>query len=257
MKKIVLSLFLIFSFVANAQLTGEDEVYLSGDKTEPKFMGGGIDKFYGYVSNKFDFSVCNKEGKMISSFTIDEEGNIKNIKIIQFVDVESATEMIRVLKTSPKWQPANKEGKPISVEIKMPFDIVLKDKLKEEIISSAPKVSNTQKNPTDEVDCKNFFSTACVEVKPEYPGGIKEFYKYISEKYKAPNVKGLSGKLLIGFTVEKDGSLADIKVLKDIGYGTGEEAIRVLKKCKKWTPAYQDGKEVRCTYMLPITIMTP
>ena len=53
--------------------------------------------------------------------------------------------------------------------------------------------------------------------------------------------------MYVTFVVEKDGSLTDIKVIRDIGYGTGKEAIRVLKKCPKWTPGEQNGKKVRCT----------
>jgi hypothetical protein len=59
---------------------------------------------------------------MIASFTISELGEVKGIKIVQFLDVESAKEMIRVLKKAPNWKPAVKLGKPISVEIKIPLD---------------------------------------------------------------------------------------------------------------------------------------
>ncbi|HTG67178.1 MAG TPA: energy transducer TonB, partial [Flavobacterium sp.] len=58
----------------------------------------------------------------------------------------------------------------------------------------------------------------------------------------------------VSFVVEKDGSLTDIKVLRDIGYGTGKEAIRVLQKSPKWNPGIQNGKPVRVQYSLPITI---
>ena len=57
--------------------------------------------------------------------------------------------------------------------------------------------------------------------------------------------------------MEKDGSLTDIKVVRDIGYGTGKEAERVLRKSPRWTPAEQNGKKVRCSYMIPIKIETP
>ncbi|MGE4348010.1 MAG: energy transducer TonB, partial [Flavobacteriaceae bacterium] len=54
--------------------------------------------------------------------------------------------------------------------------------------------------------------------------------------------------------VETDGSLTDIKVIRDLGYGTGAEAVRVLKKSKKWKPGTQNGKPVRVKYTLPISI---
>ncbi|MBY0486910.1 MAG: energy transducer TonB [Flavobacteriaceae bacterium] len=123
MKAIALVLFfLLFSSVSFAQIGGEDEVYLSGDRTDPTFNGGGLDKFYDFINKEFDFSKVKKAGKMITAFTIDVDGAIKNIKVIQFVDVETATEIIRVLKKAPKWEPAKRGGKPISIEIKLPLD---------------------------------------------------------------------------------------------------------------------------------------
>lgn len=82
--------------------------------------------------------------------------------------------------------------------------------------------------PPDQ-DENSIYHYSGIEVKPEYPGGLQEFYKYIGSSYNVPNVKGLSGKVFMSFVVEKDGSLSDIKAIRDIGYGTGQEAVRVLK----------------------------
>jgi len=101
----------------------------------------------------------------------------------------------------------------------------------------------------------NIYNTAGIEVKPEFPGGYEAFYKFIAENYITPNVVGLNGKVYVAFVIEKDGSITDIKVLRDIGHGTGKEAIRVLELSPKWIPGEQNGKKVRCTYSLPINIM--
>lgn len=98
------------------------------------------------------------------------------------------------------------------------------------------------------------YNTAGIDVKPDFPGGQEAFYKFIWENYNTPKVAGLKGKIYVTFVIEKDGSLTDIKVLRDIGYGTGKEAIRVLKLSPKWLPGEQGGKKVRCTYSLPISI---
>ena len=102
----------------------------------------------------------------------------------------------------------------------------------------------------------NVYNTAGIEVKPDFPGGIEKFYRFVGNNYKTPEEEGLKGKVYVTFVVEKDGSLTDIKVLRDIGYGTGAEAIRVLKKCPRWTPGEQNGKKVRVLYSLPITIQS-
>jgi protein TonB len=107
----------------------------------------------------------------------------------------------------------------------------------------------------EEVD-NQIYNTAGIEVKPDFPGGINKFYKYVGDNYQTPEEDGLNGKVYVTFVVEKDGSLTDIKVIRDIGYGTGKEAIRVLKKSPRWSPGEQNGKKVRVLYSLPITIQT-
>ena len=93
-----------------------------------------------------------------------------------------------------------------------------------------------------------------IDKRPEFPGGLSKFYEYVGESYQAPEREGLQGKIIVTFVVEIDGSLTDIKVIQDIGYGTGDEAIRVLSESPKWQPGEQNGKKVRVLYSLPITI---
>jgi len=100
------------------------------------------------------------------------------------------------------------------------------------------------------------YNTAGLTEKPEFPGGISEFYKFVGNNFKTPEQPNLKGKVYITFIIEKDGSLSDIKNLRDIGFGTGEEAIRVLKICPKWIPGKMNGVPVRVMYSLPITIQS-
>ena len=102
----------------------------------------------------------------------------------------------------------------------------------------------------------SIYNTAGIEVKPDFPGGIEKFYKFVGKNYQVPEEEGLKGKVFVSFVVEKDGSLTDIKVIRDIGYGTGKEAIRVLRSCPRWNPGEQNGKKVRVLYSLPINIQS-
>ena len=122
-------------------------------------------------------------------------------------------------------------------------------------ISSNYKKNSPAENNTDDSD-NTVYSTAGIEVKPEFPGGLDEFYKFFNLNFNTPKVEGLKGKIYVTFVVEKDGSLTEIKVLRDIGNGTGKEAIRVLQLSPKWKPGEQNGKKVRCTFSLPITIQS-
>jgi len=121
MKLIKVLLFLLVPMVGFSQIEGDGEVYLKGDLIEAKFNGGGIEEFSKFITKEFDYSKVTKAGKMVGAFTVDVDGTVKNIKIISFSDIESATEFIRVLKKCPKWKPAERGGKPISIEIKYPM----------------------------------------------------------------------------------------------------------------------------------------
>lgn len=94
-----------------------------------------------------------------------------------------------------------------------------------------------------------------VSEMPEFPGGVEAMMKYIAENVKYPEKakeKGISGRVFVGFIVEKDGSVTSAKVLRGIGGGCDEEAVRVIKGMPKWKPGKQEGKPVRVSYMMPI-----
>ena len=93
------------------------------------------------------------------------------------------------------------------------------------------------------------------EVMPEFPGGMEKFMEFLSGNITYPETakdKNISGRVFIQFVIEKDGSVSNVKVMKGIGGGCDEEAVRVVKSMPKWKPGMQDGKPVRVNYTLPI-----
>lgn len=98
-------------------------------------------------------------------------------------------------------------------------------------------------------------SFAAVEKLPKFPGGDEAFGRYLGKAINYPPVakeNNVQGRVTVSFVVERDGSLTDIKVIRDIGSGCGAEAIRVLQKSPKWSPGIQNGKPVRVAYTMPI-----
>ncbi len=96
-----------------------------------------------------------------------------------------------------------------------------------------------------------------IEVQPDFPGGNKNLFAFISKNFQYSNEmkeNELKGRIIASFIVEKDGSISNIKVVRSIGYGTENEVIRVLKLMPKWAPGEQNGKKVRCSYNVPIMI---
>ncbi|NEU09141.1 energy transducer TonB [Flavihumibacter sp. R14] len=100
------------------------------------------------------------------------------------------------------------------------------------------------------------FDLGTVQVAPEYPGGQKAFGKFLGSNIKYPvnaRENNIQGKVYIGFIVEKTGELSDLKIIKGIGGGCDEEALRVLKTSPPWKPGMVEGKPVRTAYTFPVT----
>lgn len=94
-----------------------------------------------------------------------------------------------------------------------------------------------------------------VEQAPAFPGGDAAFGKYLSKNIRYPAVareNNVQGRVILTFVVERDGSLTDIKVVRGIGSGCDEEAVRVLKSSPKWKPGIQNGRPVRVQYSIPV-----
>jgi protein TonB len=94
-----------------------------------------------------------------------------------------------------------------------------------------------------------------VEDMPSFPGGEQALFKYLGENTKYPSMAkdaGVQGVVYVTFVVMEDGSIESVKVLRGIGGGCDEEAVRVVKNMPSWSPGKQRGKPVRVQYNLPI-----
>lgn len=94
-----------------------------------------------------------------------------------------------------------------------------------------------------------------VEEMPSYPGGDQKLMEYIAKNIKYPQIareSGIQGRVFVGFVVEPDGHVSNVKLLRGIGGGCDEEAMRVIKSMPKWKPGKQRGKAVRVSYQIPV-----
>lgn len=93
------------------------------------------------------------------------------------------------------------------------------------------------------------------EKMPEYKGGLKKLFKYLTDNIKYPDDArraGIEGKVHVQFVVNKKGEIKDVKILRGVNKWLDEEAIRVVKGMPNWTPGKQHGKPVSVYYTLPI-----
>lgn len=141
-------------------------------------------------------------------------------------------------------------------EVKVNSD---KNNLSSEILPSEYLQEDTTKkrrnNKQDANSSDLIFKTT--EILAEPPGGMTAFRQWIEENYQYPQAaidEGVKGTVVVSFIVEKDGSLSDIKNDKDLGFGTGEAAVELMKKAPKWLPAIQNARKERLAYTLPIKL---
>jgi TonB family protein len=128
------------------------------------------------------------------------------------------------------------------------------DILKEEKVGIPPPVPLLEEaDATLKIQKKEIFTA--VEQNPEFIGGQAKMYQYLGENIKYPAAAqraNISGRVFVKFVVEDDGAIGDVEVMKGIGFGCDEEAIRVVKSMPKWNPGVQNGKNVRVYYNMPI-----
>ena len=121
-----------------------------------------------------------------------------------------------------------------------------------DIIINTPKGDGPVNQEKTE-DTNQIFTN--VEVLPTFPGGLEQFGKFLSKNLRYPNLareNNIGGRVTVSFVIETNGELTNLKVLRGIGAGCDEEAIRVIKKSPLWSPGYQNGRTVRVSYIMPI-----
>lgn len=99
------------------------------------------------------------------------------------------------------------------------------------------------------------FDLAAVQEQPEFPGGMEKMYEFMQRTQKYPDMEyeaGIQGKVYVQFTVAKDGSIEDAKVLRSVSDGLDKEAMRLVKSMPKWSPGKMGGKAVKCRFNLPV-----
>jgi protein TonB len=107
---------------------------------------------------------------------------------------------------------------------------------------------------------ETIYNTAGLSEMPEPVGGAQAWTKFLQKNLRYPAMaqdEGVSGRVLLSFIIEKDGSLSNITVDRKAGFGFDEEALRVLKKATAWKPGMQNGRAVRVKYSIPINFRLP
>ena len=123
-------------------------------------------------------------------------------------------------------------------------------------VGTTPSVAGVPGGTSTDESSTTIETTVSVDVMPTYPGGMQKFYEEVGKKFRTPTVEDATTlRVYVSFVIEKDGTMTNVRVLKDPGHDMGKEAIRVLQSIKtKWIAGKKAGQSVRTAYNLPITI---
>ena len=258
MKKLIYSsLFamLLLSFcIKNANAQDDNTVYNFTSTDTPPSYPGGMANFYKFLGENIKYPKAakdeNVQGNVFVSFTVEKDGTIEDVKVVKELGAGTDEEAVRVLKLSKRWNAGLMNGKPVRVKYNLPirFNIPGKKPSNPKMATAAPATVS----PTD----TTVFSFISVKNPPKHPNGMPAFYNFLAQNIKYPKEakeNKIEGHVFMSFVVEKDGSLSDIKVDRKLGYGTDEEAVRVLKLSEKWTPGTVNEIPIRVKYNIPIT----
>jgi TonB family protein len=218
--------------------------------SQPVSFKGGFGALSNFMDQNVTLASALKQGqgsKVTVSLVVKEDGTLSDVSVTKSSrpDVDQAA-LRAVRATSGKWNPAIRNGKPISSTITLIFHGIKSDSSK-----SNPNGWSLVMNVVSEDKPYSW-----VEKMPMFRGDDKELMKYLGQNIKYPEAArkaGIEGLVVLSFTVEVNGTVSDIEVIKKLAPDLDEEAVRVVKTMSgEWKPGMQDGKPVPVKFTLPI-----
>lgn len=243
MKRYFLIALLICAGLANSQTETTPFLTTGVDKVSENIGGNAeFNRFLDYHLNYPEIAMKRgKEGTVVIKYICSENGVILKAEIVEKVSPEIDAEAVRLFRLL-QWSPALKDQQAVAFEntISIPFNI---KKYKKSLGLRGKTKINKNNLPVD----TSFAIYDKVSRAAEYVKGDDGLLEYIGEELDYPQeakAKSIEGTVVIGFIIEKDGFVSNLNVLKELGGGCQEEALRIIGQTK-WHPAIKDGMLVR------------
>lgn len=218
---------------ANAILQAESEQgYFEAVEQMPELIGG-LESISSKITYPEKARQNGVEGRVFVKFIVNKDGNVENAEVVRGIGNGADKEALRVVREA-KFKPGFQDGQPVRVQYALPISFRL---------SSA----------TSDVNSDQVFKIA--DEMPELIGGFEELRENIRYPEGARQA-GVEGRVYLTFIVNKQGDVEDAKVVRGLGAGTDEEALRVIRQAK-FEPGYQNGEPVRVQYSIGIAFVLP
>jgi len=215
------------------QVTTASEPVFTVVEVMPEFPGG-MEALMEYLGSNIKYPEQAKkegiEGKVFVNFVIEKDGSVGETKVLRGIGGGCDEEAVRVVSEMPNWTPGLQRDQAVRVSYNLPINFKLDGKINDTVFN-------------------------VVEEMPEFPGGTGALMQYLGSNIKYPEQakkESIHGRVFVNFIVEKDGKVSNVKLLRGIGGGCDEEALRVVREMPDWKPGMQDGQKVRVSYNVPI-----
>lgn len=227
------------------KLAETDEVFVVVEEM-PEYPGGvdAMMRFLGEtIRYPFEAMTNGIQGRVICNFVIEKDGSVSDVQIVRGIDPHLDDEAIRVIEAMPKWKPGMQKEEIVRTRFTLPIVFRLTGD-----VDDNQKTSDNSSVPTEDI-------FVVVEQQPEYPDGVEAMMKFLGDSVRYPieaQEKGIQGRVIVNFVVNKDGSITDVNVVRGVDPSIDAEAVRVIESMPKWKPGKQRGKEVNVRYTLPV-----
>jgi len=240
----------------------DDEPFLVVEQM-PSFGNGNPDEFRAWVNSNIQYPKIAADngiqGRVYVQFIVAKDGSVRNPKVIRGVDPSIDKEALRIMGSSPKWNPGIQRGKPVNVSYTFPITFTLKEtkNANQEQVLEMQKVDTlANKAVTQREDDEPFL---VVEQMPSFGNGNPdEFRAWINSNMQYPKEsaeKGIQGRVYLQFVISKEGKLIKPKVVRGVDPLLDAEAIRVVSNSPIWNPGMQRGEPVNVSFTFPITFI--
>jgi TonB family protein len=208
---------------------------------------------FGPGNHQFTFEIMiNKDGKFSSLRLKDHIGANAEIKQKSTSGFDKFVDYLKTVKYSSAEKDGKKVGSSTEIQLSIKFNNDGKLVQSWQLTSSYPNLSSISESSKEKSIEKDAFTF--VEQMPEFVGGVNALMNFMQSNVKYPaeaKQNGVEGKVMVQFIVDEQGKVIEPKIIKGIGYGCDEEALRVINLLKEWKPGRHNGKAVKVKMVIP------
>lgn len=225
---------------------------------QPAVPVGGVEAYGQYLADNQQYPTAALQrgatGTVEVTFVVEKTGVISNVATSKPVDPLLDAEAIRLIKGGPKWTPAQHKGQKVRQRVSIPVSFQVP-------LGAGGAAPQTEPDATAGAPSKpaNVSKSGATIIAPDQParpvGGTEAFFEWIQKNQQYPTLarqRKIEGRVMVEFIIQKDGSLTDAKVVKPLGSGLDQEALRLIKMAPKWTPATYQGQALKQKMVLPV-----